>query len=117
MDGHIVDIFYDGVFISGKGCTEKSYIGGKKVHFKVNIDKIQSCDAVIEGIKSILKDRMGNKEVVQIHFRKPNMSLAYRLQLLYEGSLQKFIEILQKRQRIQLYIEHNTIPLKKIGPR
>ena len=84
------------------------------MHFKVNIDKIQSCDAVIEGIKSILKDRMGNKEIGKIHFRKPNVSLAHGLQLLYEGSLSNFIDILQKRQRIQLYIEHNTRPLKKL---
>ena len=70
---HLVVIYHGGVFVSDD-CSnvKKVYVGGEKLHLKVNVDKIESFDVVLEGIKSMLEDKMGNREVVKLHYRKPN---------------------------------------------
>ena len=111
---HLVVIYYGGIFVND-GCinVEKEYIGGEKLHLKVNVDKIESFDVVLKGIKSMLKEKLGNREVVKVHYRKPNQSLAHGLLLLYEGSLSSFLDVLKRKKKVELYIEHNISWVEK----
>ena len=108
IDIHFVTIFYGGEFVCGEKGYEKKYVNGKKVKFKVNIEKMVSYEDVMDALKSITRDKIGNREVVRVHIRQPHMSLAYGLLLLCEGTFHRLIELLKNNLKIELYFEQSV---------